>query len=151
MARRIREDVQRLVGVVSPVKKQSCPQSLRALALPGQLSEARDREVDVQLHRDTVAGPRGGRQMVDMLERQFPYRVGIREYEPVRLVRCPVGGWFVPRPVLQPQQLSVELGEPSRPRGVEDGVQHLRVLRHGCPSVSGLSAGHPRRCSIMAG
>ena len=101
VARQVREYVQRLAGVISPVKNQFCAQGLRSLTLPLQLSAVRNCEVNVQLHRDIVLGPRCPRQVLDLLEGELAHLVGVHEHEPIRLVRCPVSGWFVTGSVAQ--------------------------------------------------
>jgi len=95
-----------------------------------QLSTARNREINVQLHRDIVLGPRCPRQVIDLLESELAHPVGIHEHEPIRLVRCTVRGRFVTGSVPQPEQMPVELGEFSRSGGVENGMQQLGVLSH---------------------
>jgi hypothetical protein len=54
---RIREDQQCPVWVVGPVKHDYCAKGYGSLALPMQFSATRNREVNVQLHRDVVRGP----------------------------------------------------------------------------------------------
>lgn len=135
VARQISEYVQRLVGVIGPVEQEFCAQSLCPLALPLQLSRALDREVNVQLHRDIVLRPCRPRQVLDLLEGELPRSCGVHEHEPIRIVGRPVRGRLVTGSVLEPEQQPVELGELSRSRGVENGVQQLGYSAMTFPSV----------------
>ena len=118
---------------MSPVEKKFCTQGLRSLPLTVQLSNARHREINVQLHGDIVFGPRRSRQVIDLLESELAGAVGVHQHEPIRVVSYLVGGRFVTRSISQPQQLPVELGELSWLGGVENGVQQPGVLSHRTP------------------
>jgi hypothetical protein len=44
----------------------------------------------VQLHRDIVLGPRGPRQVIDLLEGELSHSGGVHEHEPIGVVSGPV-------------------------------------------------------------
>jgi hypothetical protein len=122
VARKISEDIERLAGIIGSVKEEFCAERFGSLTLSLQLSTTRHGEIEVQLHRDVGLGPRCAWQVVDLLKGEFANPVGIHQHKPVRGIGRSVQGWFITGPVLQPEQVPVELGELSRFRGVEDGV-----------------------------
>ena len=71
---------------------------------------------------------------IDLLECQLAHALGIDKHQPVRIVRCAVGGRFVAGAVLQPQQRPVELREPPGTGGIDDGMKQPGVFRHAPPS-----------------
>jgi hypothetical protein len=81
---------------MSPVEKKFSTQGLRSLPLPVQLSNARHREINVQLHGDIVFGPRRPRQVIDLLESELAGAVGVHEHEPIRVVSTSSAGGSSP-------------------------------------------------------
>src|SRR5690348_7327457 len=62
VAGEVGEHVERLLLVVGPVQQEPGAERLRALTVPLELGTAADGEVEVQLHRHLVRGPRRGGQ-----------------------------------------------------------------------------------------
>lgn len=96
--------------------------------MPLQLLETRNRDVQVHLHRDVMLGPRRSLQSLDLLKRQLASTARVHEDEPVRVVRNTILRRFIARPVLQSQELPLELGKTPGVGGVDGGVQQLGVL-----------------------
>jgi len=130
MPRRVSKDIERLVRLIRPVQQQLGSEHLGPLALPLQLREARNRVVDVHLHRHVMGGPGRPLQTLDLCERQLAGTVGVDEDEPVRIVRHLIRRRFIARPVVQAQELPIELGQGPSVSGVDGDVQQLRVLSH---------------------
>ena len=84
MARRVREDVERLVLVLGPVQEQPGAQLLGSLAMALELLATGDGEVEVELHGHVVLGPRRRGELADLLDRHDPPTVRVEQDQPVR-------------------------------------------------------------------
>lgn len=121
MACRVGIDAQRLARVAEPVVQQFPAERENALVLSREFVRRRHGKVEVQLLRDVVFGPRGRSLLRLLLEGEAEVPGSAAQDKPVGAarIRFAEGRRLIAWPVLQSEQLPVELGEPARVSGVE--------------------------------
>ena len=132
----IGEDHELLVGVVGAVEEEARAKLERTLLLRGQVPVVGHRQIEVELLGDGVVGPGRRRQGCHLLERDLRRPRRVDDDQPVSAPDVVVAGRrrLVPGAVLEPQQLSVELGQRAGIGGVEHDLAQRRVIAQGMNS-----------------
>ena len=133
MASRVGEHVEGGVLHVSTVIQEPSAQLLSTLAVPLQILERRDLEVHVHLHRDYLGRPRWSRGACLLLNSHHSVAVVVKQDNPVRFVRAAVSWRLVPIPVMQPEELAIELGQASAVARVDCGVNQDGIVKNMTP------------------
>jgi hypothetical protein len=97
------------VGDVGTVVQEACAQSFGARSVPLELVQALDCEVHVHLHRHRFGRPGGGSGVDLLLDRDDAVARAIEKDDPGGVVGTSIGGRQVALPVVESEELAVEL------------------------------------------
>ncbi len=114
-------------------------QPLGVLAMPLQVLDVGDLEVQVHLNRDVLGWPGRGRSVALLLDRYHSVAVVVEQDKPVCVIRAAVGRRLFALSVMQPEELAIELGQTSTVSRIDRGVKQDGIARHGrllalCPT-----------------
>lgn len=87
-------------------------------------------QIEVHLHRHIGPGPGRPLQVVDLLESEGAVSLPVSENEPIDIITRALIRGLVSWPVLEPEELSVELRQPSHIGRVENRLQYPRETGH---------------------
>ena len=91
----------------------------------------RNCEVEVHLHRHTRQRPCCPLQMINLLKSKLAVALSISENEPIDVVWHALAHGLISWPILESEQVTVELRQSSHISSVENRVKHLREYAHG--------------------